>query len=72
MKTVAEERRLELEVPDDLDSPVRLDQYLTAELSSQFEHFTRSRIQKLIDEGQVQVERKPGKAGAKLKVGEVI
>jgi 23S rRNA pseudouridine1911/1915/1917 synthase len=67
-----EERQIEIEVPDELEQPTRLDQYLTAELASQFDYLTRSRIQKLIDAGKVSVDSRAGKAGAKLKGGEVI
>jgi 23S rRNA pseudouridine1911/1915/1917 synthase len=67
-----DERRLTLEVPEDIEAGVRLDQYLTTELAPQFEHLTRSRIQKLIAEGQVCVDEKPGKAGAKMRGGELI
>jgi 23S rRNA pseudouridine1911/1915/1917 synthase len=66
------ERKLELLVPEDIDAPVRLDQYLTAELADQFEDLSRSRIQKLIDEGRVTVDEKGGKAGARLRGGELI
>jgi 23S rRNA pseudouridine1911/1915/1917 synthase len=65
-----EERRITLKVSEDGELPVRLDQYLTSELASQFEHFTRSRIQKLIDEGKVLVGEKQGKSGLKLRGGE--
>jgi 23S rRNA pseudouridine1911/1915/1917 synthase len=67
-----EERRIELEVPDELDEQPRLDQYLTAELAPQFDYLTRSRIQKLIDSGAVTVDDKAGKAGAKLRGGELV
>ena len=32
-----DEQKLELVVPEELEEPIRLDQYLTAELSVQFE-----------------------------------
>lgn len=67
-----EERVIDIEVPDELDTTIRLDQYLTAELAPQFEYLTRSRIQRLIDAGKVRVDEKEGKAGVKLKGGEVI
>jgi 23S rRNA pseudouridine1911/1915/1917 synthase len=67
-----EERQIELDVPDELEQPTRLDQYLTTELAPQFDYLTRSRIQKLIDAGKVRVDSRPGKAGGKLKGGEVI
>src|SRR5262249_46947611 len=67
-----DEQKLELVVPEEIEDPIRLDQYLTAELSAQFEDLTRSRIQKLIDDGKVEVDEKPGKAGAKLRGGEAI
>lgn len=67
-----EERQIEIEVPDELEQPTRLDQYLTTELAPQFEYLTRSRIQKLIDSGKVSVDARTGKAGARLKGGEVI
>ncbi|HEY9789243.1 MAG TPA: RluA family pseudouridine synthase, partial [Candidatus Obscuribacterales bacterium] len=67
-----EEQKLELLVPEEMEDPIRLDQYLAAELSGQLADFTRSRIQKLIDEGKVEVDEKPGKAGAKLRGGEAI
>lgn len=67
-----EERRIEIEVPDELDTPIRLDQYLTAELATQFDYMTRSRIQKLIEAGKVEVDEHAGKAGGKLKGGETI
>jgi len=67
-----EERRLEIEVPEEFEESCRLDQYLTAELALQFEFLTRTRIQKLIAAGKVSVNEKPAKAGAKLRGGEVI
>ena len=65
-----EERRLELVVPDDMEEPARVDQFLTSELSDQFDRLSRSRIQKLIDEAKVAVDGKIAKAGLKLKGGE--
>lgn len=67
-----EERRIDIEVPDELEHPIRLDQYLTSELAPQFDYLTRSRIQKLIEAGQVRVDDKEGKAGAKLRGGELL
>jgi 23S rRNA pseudouridine1911/1915/1917 synthase len=67
-----EERRLQIEVPDDLDEPSRLDQYLTSELAPQFEHLSRSRIQRLIADGQVTINGKTGKSGVKIHGGEEI
>lgn len=66
------ERRIDIEVPDELERHIRLDQYLTTELAPQFDYLTRSRIQKLIDAGKVSVDEKAGKAGAKLRGGELI
>jgi 23S rRNA pseudouridine1911/1915/1917 synthase len=67
-----EEQKLEILVPEDLAEPVRLDQFLTSELSMQWEYLSRSRIQKLITEGQVKLDEKPAKAGTKLHGGENI
>lgn len=64
--------QLEIVVPEELASPTRLDQFLTAELSHEFAHLNRTRVQKLIAEGQVQVDEKPGKAGLRLHGGEVL
>lgn len=69
---MSEERALRIEVPEDLEAPCRLDQYLTIELADQFEALSRSRIQKLIASGQVILDGKVGKAGAKLHGGEAI
>lgn len=67
-----EERQIEIEVPEDLDEVTRLDQYLTTELAPQFDYLTRSRIQRLIDAGKVRVNNKAGKAGGKIRGGEVV
>lgn len=67
-----EERRLEIEVPEEVDRLLRLDQYLTVELALQFDFLTRTRIQKLIDAGKVSVNEKLAKAGIKLRGGEII
>lgn len=67
-----EERTIDIEVPEELEQPTRLDQYLTAELAEQFDYLTRSRIQKLIDAGKVLVDAKAGKAGGRLRGGELI
>lgn len=72
MTFMLDERTVQLIVPDDLEEPVRLDQFLTAELSEQFDHLTRTRIQKLIQEGKVIVDAKPGKAGTRMRGGESI
>ncbi len=69
---MTEERIIDIEVPEEIEPPVRLDQYLTAELAAQFDHLSRSRIQKLITDGQVTVAGKPAKAGLKLSGGEQI
>jgi 23S rRNA-/tRNA-specific pseudouridylate synthase len=63
-----EERRLDIVVPDDIEEPSRVDQFLTSELADQFDKLSRSRIQKLIDDGKVSIDDKPAKAGLKLKV----
>jgi 23S rRNA pseudouridine1911/1915/1917 synthase len=49
-------------------SAQRLDQFLSLHLPE----FSRSRIQKLIAEGLVQVDRRPGKAGQKLKTHQTV
>jgi 23S rRNA pseudouridine1911/1915/1917 synthase len=67
-----EECRLEIIVPEELDAPTRLDQFLTGELAQDFQHLNRTRIQKLIADGQVQVDDKPAKAGIRLRGGEVV
>lgn len=67
-----DERRLEIEVEEELEEPIRLDIYLTNELAPQFEYLSRSRIQKLIADGKVSCNGKQGKPGVKLQGGEYI
>lgn len=62
---------LELKVEQQLE-PVRLDQYLSAALASTIEGISRSRVQKLIDEGKITVDSSIAKASLKLLGGEVI
>jgi len=50
------------------EKPLRLDQYLSEKLTMH----SRSRIQKLIEDGFVLVDGKSGKAGQKLKVNQLI
>jgi 23S rRNA pseudouridine1911/1915/1917 synthase len=47
---------------------LRLDQFLAANVPE----FSRSRIQKLIDDGRILINEKPAKSGQKLKGGETI
>ncbi|MBX9720120.1 MAG: RluA family pseudouridine synthase [Candidatus Obscuribacterales bacterium] len=63
---------IEIEVENDLDELPRLDQYLSAKLGSMEKHFSRSRVQKLIDEGAVTVDDKAAKASLRLNGGELI
>lgn len=57
---------------EDLEAEVRLDQYLSQRLKDGRQDFSRSRIQKLIDEGKVQVNRKPAKPSLRVSGGESI
>lgn len=63
---------IELEVEAELEGEPRLDQYLCNKLNSRMQPFSRSRIQKLIDEGQIFVNEKPAKAALRLNGGEHI
>src|SRR4029453_3303637 len=60
------EQRIELVVEQTAADPVRLDLYLAAKLPD----LTRSRIQKLIEQGLVTADGKPAKAGLRLKNGD--
>jgi 23S rRNA pseudouridine1911/1915/1917 synthase len=51
-----------------VEKPLRLDQYLSEQLTMH----SRSRIQKLIEDGLVLVDGKPAKAGQKLKIHQLI
>ena len=57
---------------EDLPVPVRLDQYLAAKICQLRPGFSRARVQKLIDDGQVTVGTSPGKASLKLSGGEAV
>jgi 23S rRNA pseudouridine1911/1915/1917 synthase len=60
-------------VEDELESEPRLDQYLCMRLQEdKSQSYSRSRIQKLIDDGKVLVDNKAGKASFRLSGGELI
>ncbi|MBY0545744.1 MAG: RluA family pseudouridine synthase [Candidatus Obscuribacterales bacterium] len=60
---------LEFQVEERL-SPVRLDQFLASVLTQVHAGFSRSRVQKLIDDGQIKVDSQLAKASLKLSGGE--
>src|SRR5262249_45260220 len=60
------QEQIELVVEHTSTAPVRLDSYLAARLPN----LTRSRIQKLIEDGLVTAGGKPAKAGLRLKNGD--
>lgn len=62
---------LEFQVEEQL-SPVRLDQYLASVLCQVYAGFSRSRVQRLIDDGKVQVDLHLAKASLKLSGGEQV
>jgi 23S rRNA pseudouridine1911/1915/1917 synthase len=62
---------IELEVEKELEGEPRLDQYLSSKLSDKHS-LSRSRIQKLIENGLVKVNHKLGKASVRLYGGETI
>jgi 23S rRNA pseudouridine1911/1915/1917 synthase len=62
------EKHIEIQADAETAMGSRLDVFL----SEQLEGFTRSRLQKLIDQGLVKVSGEIAKAGMKLKGGEVI
>lgn len=63
---------IELTVEEDIEGGPRLDQYLCAKLAESRHFLSRSRIQKLIDDGKVTVNTKAGKASLRLTGGEQI
>lgn len=64
---------IELKVEDGLESAPRLDQYLASKLAMRSQQdFSRSRIQKLIEDGKVLVNNKQSKAAFRLAGGELI
>jgi 23S rRNA pseudouridine1911/1915/1917 synthase len=64
---------IELQVEDALEDKPRLDQYLCSKLAQiNRSGFSRSRIQKLIDDQRVLVDNKPCKAALRLAGGETI
>lgn len=62
---MAETRSFRIEAGE---QSVRLDRYL----SDQLAELSRSYIQKLMEEGQVQLNGRPGKASAKVKAGDTV
>src|ERR1700679_2131108 len=60
--------RIQLQADSVKAHGLRLDQFLAANVPE----FSRSRIQKLIDDGRIEINEKPVKPGQKLKGGETI
>lgn len=64
--------KIHLRAESGLEDEPRLDQFLCAQLADQKQKFSRSRIQKLIEDGAVKVNQKTAKAALRLSGGEEI